>query len=262
MCYAQLSFSLVEELHEISGLEVIDNNTYAAINDSGNEPTVYFLSSDGNITKRIKITNAKNVDWEDLARDDDFLYVGDFGNNLNKRKNLCIYKIRIKDLKELKEVEAAIIEFSYEDQLEFPPNKSTRNYDAEGMTVVNDSIFIFSKNSSDPWTGVSKMYGLSTKPQKQVAKIRNEVYIGPDNWWEDAITSADYYNGFWYLLTYNRIIQLIPSNNSFFTRTIYEFETTTQTESIKFLNSNQILIADEKQRLIGGGKLYKYNIKL
>ena len=44
--------------------------------------------------RTIKIDNAKNDDWEELAEDDEFIYIGDFGNNNGKRKNLCIYIIR------------------------------------------------------------------------------------------------------------------------------------------------------------------------
>jgi sugar lactone lactonase YvrE len=40
-----------------------------------------------------------NIDWEDITKDKDGnLYVGDFGNNDNERKDLCIYKIDKKSL--------------------------------------------------------------------------------------------------------------------------------------------------------------------
>ena len=57
------------------------------------------LNSNGKI-KKVVVVNAENNDWEDLTADDKGnLYIGDFGNNHNKRKNLSILKIKSKDLK-------------------------------------------------------------------------------------------------------------------------------------------------------------------
>ena len=39
----------------------------------------------------------KNYDWESLAADNNFIYVGDFGNNFSNRDNLTILKININE---------------------------------------------------------------------------------------------------------------------------------------------------------------------
>jgi hypothetical protein len=50
------------------------------------------------ILKMVQLKNTNdckynNIDWEDTKDKNGNLYVGDFGNNDNERKDLCIYKI-------------------------------------------------------------------------------------------------------------------------------------------------------------------------
>ena len=52
------------------------------------------IQKDGKVNKTITITNARNLDWEDMTQDDfGHFFIGDFGNNDNMRKWLTIYKI-------------------------------------------------------------------------------------------------------------------------------------------------------------------------
>ena len=57
------------------------------------DPAIYYISYTGEIIKKRNIINSKNKDWEDITKDNKFLYIGDFGNNLNNRKDLKIYKV-------------------------------------------------------------------------------------------------------------------------------------------------------------------------
>ena len=84
------TFDLSDELDEISGLEMLNDSTFVALNDGGHEATLYLLNIRGKIIKKVKIENAKNVDWEDIAVDDKNIYIADVGNNTNKRKDLLI----------------------------------------------------------------------------------------------------------------------------------------------------------------------------
>ena len=56
---------------------------------------MYYLSKKGEIKYKRKISSAKNKDWEDITRDDKYIYIADMGNNFNNRKDLKIYKIPI-----------------------------------------------------------------------------------------------------------------------------------------------------------------------
>ena len=91
-------YKLPSQLNEISGIEIINDTIFVAINDSGNEPILFLLNKEAKILKTVKINGAENNDWEDLAADEEHIYIGDFGNNLNKRKELIIYKVKIKEI--------------------------------------------------------------------------------------------------------------------------------------------------------------------
>ncbi len=77
---------LPNSLKETSAVELIGNsNLIWVIEDAGNKNILYGLNTKGKIVKEIKITNAKNTDWEDLASDSlGNIYIGDFGNNSKK----------------------------------------------------------------------------------------------------------------------------------------------------------------------------------
>lgn len=50
-------------------------------NDSGNPPALFAVRADGSLVREFAVAVA-NIDWEDIAADDDGrLYVGDIGNN-------------------------------------------------------------------------------------------------------------------------------------------------------------------------------------
>ena len=211
----------------------------------------------GKHLKTVALKNATNVDWEDLARDDNYLYIGDIGNNQNKRKDLCVYKVKISDVLSKKEVVAQKISFYYSDQKEFPPQKRQLNFDAEGMIVYKESVYIFTKNRTDPWTGISTVYTLPNQRGSYKARKHSELYVGEQGWWQDAITGADIFNDQLYLLTYNRVFRLNIADLDRSPSFTQEFKRMTQKEAIVVLDKNTFLIADEVKRLMGGGNLYK-----
>ena len=127
--------SLPGLLKEISGFESSENESLLwCINDSGNAPEIYgYNPSTNKIERTIRVKNANNTDWEDIAIDSaGNIFVGDFGNNGNDRKNLAIYKLPA-EAREGGKKEAEKISFRYEDQKKFPPKRSKRNYDVEAI---------------------------------------------------------------------------------------------------------------------------------
>ncbi|MEJ6776233.1 MAG: hypothetical protein QNK85_02780 [Crocinitomicaceae bacterium] len=251
-------YDLPESLGEISGLEMINDSTFVAINDGGNKPTLFVLSSEGKVLKKVQVVDANNTDWEDMAIDGKFIYIGDFGNNANKRRNLVIYRVKIKDVLNDNEVESKKIKFSYADQNEFPPSKKEMNFDSEGLVCEGDSLIIFTKCNTDPWTGKAFVYKISKEPGTYIAQKKSELYVGPGGWVMDAITAVDKYKGHFFLSTYNRVIILKYANKVYsFVKEII-FDDVSQKESLVVLNKNYILVADEAHRFLGGGFLIKY----
>ena len=63
------------------------------VNDSGNDPVLYAISREGELIAAFPV-DAKNVDWEDLAIDDDgHLYVADVGNNDGRRTEVRVLRV-------------------------------------------------------------------------------------------------------------------------------------------------------------------------
>ena len=253
-----VTYPLQEGLKEISGLEQLNESTLVALNDGGNKPKLYLTSLEGNPIKSVWIANATNNDWEDLARDENHLYIGDIGNNQNQRKDLCIYKVRISDVLMKDTVFAERIEYHYVDQKEFPPKKEELNFDAEGMIAYANSLYVFSKNRTEPFNGLCTVYKIPKLPGVHTAKVHTDFIVGDDGWWKDAITAVDVFEDEVYLLTYNRFFRLNFADLN--TKPTFEFifERTTQKEAIVVLNRNELFIADEKQKIVGGGNLYKW----
>src|SRR5690606_31686414 len=125
-----------EKLKEISSLEIIDG-FYWGQNDSGGEAELYKISpTTGKLIQTVKVTNATNVDWEEMTSSDEYIFIGDFGNNNGKRTDLTIYyfpKTKLNSDDEVIKVEAQKIEFSFPEQKNFNPGKKATNFDCEAM---------------------------------------------------------------------------------------------------------------------------------
>ena len=128
-------------------------------NDSGNPPDIFSIdTTNGNMLQTVVIDNYPNVDWEDITADNNFIYVGDHGNNSGDRKDLKILKIAKADITSgpIVHVNAQAISFSYTDQTIFA-SSSTHNFDCEALISVRVSLYIFTKDRGDLKTRVYKM---------------------------------------------------------------------------------------------------------
>ncbi len=150
---------LSKKINETSGIIYFEDHIWT-FNDSGGKAEIYKIDSEtGEIIQTVSLNNAKNTDWEDITHDEDYIYVGDFGNNLGDRKNLRIYKVNksmIGDGK-IEKVPSEIIAFSYNDQTTFTVNNRSNDYDCESLVSFGDSLIIFSKNWVDRKTRMYKM---------------------------------------------------------------------------------------------------------
>jgi hypothetical protein len=99
------------------------NNNIITHNDSGGQANLYEINaSTGAVLRTVAITNATNVDWEDIAQDAFYIYIGDIGNNFGNRTDLKIYKISKEDYDDADTAAAEIISYSYTNQLDFTQN--------------------------------------------------------------------------------------------------------------------------------------------
>lgn len=159
-------FVVPSAIPEISGI-YIDKGKIWGINDSGNEPVLFAFDTTGTLTDSIFIEKTENKDWEELTVDKEGnIYICDFGNNLNAREDLRIFKWHPE------KAWLGTLFFSYEDQEGFPPIKGKWNFDAEASFWYEDSLYIFSKNRGDDFTN---LYTLGDAPGIYVAQQRGTL---------------------------------------------------------------------------------------
>lgn len=169
-------------VQESSGL-IFDQGTLYTHNDSGGAAELYQLDPDtGDLLRTIRVENATHVDWEDLAGDADYIFIGDFGNNLGSRTDLRIYRVPREQLREGTTVNAESIDFSLAGQQEFEP-REIHPFDMEAFFAMGDSLYILTKDRENQ---VTTAYRLSKTPGVQQAEVIGNVDV------QGLVTGADY----------------------------------------------------------------------
>ncbi|MDY8138949.1 hypothetical protein [Aquimarina sp. 2201CG5-10] len=254
--------SLSNDIREISGIATFSNSKIYAINDSGNSNTLFCLDFKGKIIKEIKVPDSKNVDWEDLAYDQkDNIYIGDFGNNANNRKDLVIYKVSGVTSNN---ISVSNIEFIFEDQKKFPPKKKNLNFDVEAFIHLNGYLYLFTKNREKKSTATTKLYKVPASPGKYMAKLIGKYDTCNDK--TDCLITAAAINqkkDKIALLTHNKIFLLSNfKGDSLFAGDIEKIKLNhkSQKEGISFKNDSTLFITDEKTKH-SKASLYEYHLK-
>ncbi|MDF1867904.1 MAG: T9SS type A sorting domain-containing protein [Saprospiraceae bacterium] len=181
-------------LTEPSGLAFFDGKLWTHL-DSGNEDKIFQIDTlTGEILHTVIIVGGDNIDWEELAEDETYLYIGDFGNNPGNRTDLRIFRIEKSQLSQ-NAASVETIEFSYSDQTDFSLAPNMNNYDCEAFFEHNDSLHLFSKNWVDFQT---RHYVLPKTPGTHIADLRDSFLV------LGQVTAADITNeGEIALLGYN-----------------------------------------------------------
>lgn len=247
---------LPQELNESSGLIALDS-VFLSINDSGNSPTIYVFDQNGVLLNKCLVANAVNIDWEALTLGENGkVYVGDFGNNKNDRRDLTIYKVNLADVLTSSAVNADKITFEYPDQTSFPPEKENFNFDAEGLVFHGDSLFVFTKNRSNPYNGVVNIYMVPNTPGHHSAKLYSSISLPNNTWFENSVTDVCMNMDSIYILTYRYVYVFHSLNTPVLLDTI-EFTGVSQKEGVSCRNG-ALYITSEKN-FLGAARLYKIN---
>lgn len=168
-----------EGVTESSGFAWTNDGNLWTHNDGGGSNNLYKVNLQGTLLQTQEIPNTANHDWEDLAKDKSGnIYIGDFGNNNNKRHDLRIFKVNENDFSK-----PDTIQFRYADQKEFPPAKKDRNFDCEAFFWYNQNLYLFSKDRGRE--DLVKVYKVSEKPGSYSVKPIDSLQIGT------MITAAD-----------------------------------------------------------------------
>lgn len=252
-------------LKEVSGMS-FDTNSHSfwVLQDSGNTNELYQIDSLGQVMHTLKVKNQKNNDWEELASDPaGNLYIGDFGNNKNTRKNLQIIKIN-KDHLHAKETEADyVITFDYPEQREFPPKATELFYDAEAFFYYDDHFYLFTKNRSKAFDGTSLVYKIPNTPGHHQAEYV-QTFRGCNVYKHCAITGAAISpdQKTFVLLSHTKLWVIDNFNpNAILDGKIevHKLHHDTQKEAVTFGDDSTIYISDEVKKK-SGGKIYRVDL--
>lgn len=255
---------LPKKLKEVSGIQKSTENSFYAIEDSGNGTSLYEIDSDGKKHHEFKVGNAENIDWEDLASDKKGnLYIGDFGNNDNTRNDLCIYKVNPKSAKNGELNADYKVRFHYPEQKKFPPSKKELLYDCEAFFELDGFFYLFTKNRSKGFDGTSLIYKIPNQVGEHKAQLLGSYKTG-GNYNSSAITGAAVNpdGSKFVLLSHSRIWLFKDFSGDDFLKgkiTRFELNHYSQKEAVCFKDDQTLLITDEKQKS-NGGNVYQVNL--
>lgn len=257
---------LPDKMYETSGLVYVNGKYLITHNDGGHKSELYVLDEDGEEVGEINIKDTKNRDWEDVAMDTEGkLYIGDFGNNDNDREKCQIYILPKGFLKE-KDIDPGKITFSYEDQKKFPPKKELWNYDCEAFFWKKNRLYLITKCRTKPFTGMARVYELPAFPGKYEAKLIGQIPLCKSGWRFCSVTAVDYHapSNTLVALTYSKLYVI----RNFKGGRIWEGDIQSfslpflkQREGICFKNGRTLYMTDEYKKGLGGGNLYKLQLK-
>ena len=261
----KLVFEFPKSLKEVSGIQFSKNsNSIWTIEDSGNDNELYFLNLKGAIEKTVVLKDLQNNDWEDLTSDKEGnIYIGDFGNNDNIRKDLAIYKIDLSTLTSSAAKTSYKISFYYPEQIDFPPKKKSFFYDCESFFEYNNNFYLFTKNRSKGFDGTTLMYKIPNKAGNHKAVLLGK-FKTCSTYSTCSITSAALSPNAkkMILLSHNQIWLFEDFNGDSFLNgkaTALDLDDYSQKEGLCFKDDETIYISDEKTKKIGGN-LYQYSI--
>lgn len=254
---------LPKELKEISGIAFSNNKLYT-IEDSGNPNEITVIDTLGRIVQVSRVENVTNTDWEDLTFDAvGNLYIGDFGNNDNARKDLAIYKIDKGELTK-KDVKSSYkISFHYPEQKDFPPKKKDLMFDVEAFFEYKMHFYLFTKNRSKGFDGSSYVYKIPNAPGHHKAKLIKTIKTCGD-YHNCVITSAAITpDGSKFVLLSHSKLWLFDAfsleNLADDKMTEIDLQHYSQKEAVCFKNNHLVFIADERVKKVGGN-LYQTKI--
>jgi len=244
-----ISDQLPKSVNEQSGM-VWHQDLFWVINDSDCMPELIAYNMQGELKKTIHITNASNKDWEDLAEDENYIYIGDFGNNLGVRKDLRVLRVLKSDMASKTELKIDSITFAWADQQNFKKRNMKHDFDCEAFFAYGDSLYFFTKNWANKKT---RLYSMPKLPGNYQLKPKVEFDV------DFMVTGADITAdgktvalvGYKNYRTYMMLLSNFNGQNFFAgdsLRLDLESLGSAQTEGVVFTDKNELYISTEETK--------------
>ncbi len=113
----------------------------------------------------LEVLLAVNQDWEDIAVDDEYVYIADLGNNGNARRDMGVYVLHEPNPRQV--MTSRVLKYlpiRYPEQQEYPAK--VWHYDNEGMFVWKGKLYFLSKHRKPGeimgWEAGAVLYRLDT----------------------------------------------------------------------------------------------------
>jgi len=176
------TLQLDERVSETSGLIQWDGVLLTHNDDT--DTRLYLLDpSTAEIVGDYMLQGVVNEDWEEISQDDDFIYIGDFGNNGGDRDDLHILRVSKASLK-ADNPTVDTIWFTFSDQQSLVSQGINQtDFDCEAFIVSKDHIYLFTKQWLHSQTS---QYKLPKLPGRHVAQKMAEYNI------QGQVTGAGY----------------------------------------------------------------------
>lgn len=140
----------------------LDAGIWFTHNDSGDGARIFAVTPQGALRGTFRASDVSARDWEAITTTSEYLFVGDIGNNNNKREDLAVHRLAIPrvDAAPGAPVDAVIeakgsVRIRYADQ-GWPPSGAP-NFDAEALFAAGDAVWILSKHRADTRTTLYRL---------------------------------------------------------------------------------------------------------
>lgn len=188
-------FPLIDEMSGLAKSRRFDD-VYWMHNDSGGSARLFPADSDGRIIfpaylsgsfygeevesgkqrwPGLGIEVAANIDWEDIAVDDDYLYIAEMGNNGNSRRDLGVYVVPEPNPRQVSSTRALkFVPVAYPAQRSFSAERW--HYDSEAIFVDDGTLYFLTKHRQpgkiDQWERGTVLYRLESMEPGQVNPLQ------------------------------------------------------------------------------------------
>lgn len=271
-------------LNEISG--IVKSRRFADVywvhNDSGDEARLFALNGRGEIVFPAflrstfrgaadarkaeaepsigkvpwpghRVGVATNIDWEDIAIDNDMIYVADMGNNGNARRDLGIYVIPEPNPRAVEATRPIkYLPVVYPEQKQYPANQW--HFDAESLFVDNGTLYVISKHRQAgqilKFEAGANLYRLDTQytdrqnslvkiDQHPALSVATGADLSPDGRWLAVVS----YAGLW-------LFERPAQGDKWFTgkafkKTLDRSQVKTM-EAVAWVDNNNLIVANEE----------------